>query len=89
MATTTIVMEVQYFKAQKRTHRFNENQKVWISWRHANHLNIYYRFRGKHRYVRGVIDRWSKPVGELKTIEVDEGFARRVIGKEIWGILYE
>ena len=82
------MMEIQYFKATKQTRRFNENQKVWISWRHANHLDIYYKWRGKHRYCRGTIDRWSKPVGELKTIEVDDAFARRIIGREIWEIYY-
>ena len=74
-------MEVQYFKAQEQTHRFNLNQKVWISLRCANHLYIYYRFRGKHRYARGVVDRWSKPVGELKTISVSDNFAERVYGE--------
>ena len=84
------MMKVQYFKAKKATHRFNKNQKVWVSWRHANCLDIYYRFRGKHRYVRGTIDRWRKTVvGELKTIDVDEKFARRIIGREIWSILYD
>ena len=74
-------MEVQYFKAQKETHRFNLNQKVWIRFRWANSLDIYYRFRGKHRYARGIIDRWSKAVGELKTISVSDDFAERIYGE--------
>ena len=81
-------MKVQYFKAQKRTHRFNKNQKVWVSYRMGNCLDIYYRFRGRHGYVYGTIDRWSKPVGELKTIDVHEDFARRILGGW-WHILYE
>ena len=72
--------EVQYFKAQRQTHRLNSNQKVWVSYSHANHLNIYYRFRGSGRYVRGTIDRWSKPVGELRIIDVDDEFAKRIRG---------
>ena len=72
------MVEVQYYKARKRTRRFNSNQKVWVSYSHANHLNIYYRFRGNGRYVRGSIGRWSEPVGELKTIEVDDEFAKRI-----------
>ena len=74
-------MEIQYFKALKRTNRFNKNQKIWISYRWANHLNIYYKFRGKGRYVRGIIDKFSPWVGEIKTIKVTESFGNQIILK--------
>lgn len=73
---------VQYFRAVKATHRFNENQKVWIRVRYANHLYIWHKWRGSGRYVAGVIDRFAKAVGELKTIEVDDDFADRIEGKD-------
>lgn len=73
------MVEVQYFKATKKTHRWNENQKVWISLNCPNHLYIYHRFRGRGRYVTGIVDKHKTDmVGEIKTIEVDEVFAKRI-----------
>ena len=72
--------EVQYFRAAKTTHRFNKNQKVWIRCRHQNHLQIWFKFRGKGRYVSGIAGRFEPYVGEIKTIEVDDEFADRVEG---------
>jgi len=73
-------MKVQYFKSTRRTHRFNENQKVWISLNCANHMYIWYKWRSKGRSVRGIIDKFDKAVGEIKTIDVDDDFAKRVYG---------
>ena len=70
--------EVQYFKAAKNTHRFNANQKVWIALNCANHMRIWFRWRGRGRYVSGVIDKWSGVVSEIKTIEVEAAFAKRI-----------
>jgi hypothetical protein len=70
--------KVKYFKAQRRTNRFNENQKVWIRMEYANHLEIYFRWRGKGRYVGGTIDKFASAVGEIKEIDVDDFFAKRV-----------
>jgi hypothetical protein len=72
MATVTM------FKATERTPRFNANQRVFVSFEHANHLDIYFKFRGSGRYVRGVIDKASPARGELKAIEVDDSFAARI-----------
>lgn len=74
-------MKVKYFKAKKRTHRFRENQKVWISYEYANHLEIYHRWRGNGRYVHGTIDKFANAVGELKEIEVSDLFAKRFPAK--------
>jgi len=72
--------EVQYFKAAKQTHRFNENQKVWVRCNLANHLEIWFKFRGKGRYVTGTADKFALYVGEIKTIKVDDDFADRIEG---------
>ena len=69
---------VKYFKSRRRTNRFNKNQKVWIEHEYANHLAIRFRWRGKGRYVSGIIDKFSSAVGELKEIEVADGFAERI-----------
>jgi len=74
------MINIKYFRALKRTRRFNKNQKVWIRYEYANHLEIWFKFRGKGRYVGGTIDKFCKVVGELKEIEVSDGFAKRTIG---------
>jgi hypothetical protein len=75
-----IMKNVEYFHAAKQTHRFNENQKVWVSLNCANHMYIYFKWRGKGRYVSGVIDRFDKSIGEIKSIDVDDAFAERIEG---------
>ena len=75
-------MFVKYFKAQRQTHRFRKNQKVWIRLEFANDLWIRFRWRGSGRYVDGVIDKFAKEVGELKEIDVDEAFAKRIMHDE-------
>ena len=72
--------KVEYFKAAKRTNRWNENQKVWVRHRFANHLWVWFKWRGKGRYVSGVVDRFANCVGEINEIEVDDSFARRIAG---------
>ena len=71
-------MKVQYFKAQKQTRRFKKNQKVWIELHCANHLYIWFKWRGRGRYVSGVVDKFAKCVGEIKEIEVNDDFAKRI-----------
>ena len=73
-------MKVEYFRSLKRTNRFNEKQKVWISHNFPNHLYIWFKWRGKGRYVRGVIDKFEKYIGEIKEIDVDDNFANRIKG---------
>ena len=72
-------MEAEYFKAKKSTHRFRENQKVWIQHNFGNHMMIRFKWRGSGRYVTGTIDKFATCVGEIKTIEVDEDFYNRQI----------
>lgn len=72
---------VRYFKAQKETHRFNKNQRVWIRAKFANHSLVWFKWRGKGRFVNGVIDNFAPYVGEIKTIEMDEDFAKRIHGE--------
>lgn len=66
---------IKYFKAAKKTKRFNMNQKVWIILECANHLYIRFKYRGKGRYVNGVVDKFAKCVGEIKSIKVSKDFA--------------
>ena len=73
-------MKVQYFKAIKRTNRFNYNQKVWIRHMFANHMWVWFKFRGKGRYVSGVLDKFAPCIGEIKEIEVEEQFGNRIKG---------
>ena len=70
--------DLQLFKAQKSTRRFNKNQNVFVSLLCANHIYIYFKYRGSGRYVRGIIDRFSPIVGDIKTIEIDDGFSKRI-----------
>lgn len=80
MTEQTTMREVKYFRAIKQTHRFNKNQKVWIRCGYGNHMHVWFKWRGKGRYVSGVIDRFAKCVGEIKKIPVDEAFANRIEG---------
>ena len=74
-------MKIEYFRSKKKTNRFNANQKVWIRLECDNHLYVWFKWRGSGRYVSGVLDKFANCVGEIKEIEVDESFARRVYGK--------
>jgi len=73
-------MKVKYFKATKQTHRFRENQKVWVRYEHANHTDIFYKFRGNGRWVCGVCDRWAVFIGDIKEIDVEDSFADKIHG---------
>jgi hypothetical protein len=72
------VKEVKCFKATKQTNRFNKNQKVWIRYDHHNFYQIYFKFRGKGRYVTGFIDKGHSSIGDIKTMDVADDFADRV-----------
>lgn len=71
-------MKIKYFKALKNTRRFRANQQVWISKEYANHMEIVFRWRGKGRYVTGIIDKHSPCVGEIKMIQVVETFIHKI-----------
>ena len=71
-------MKVKYFKAVKKTNRFNKNQRVWVRSEFANHMWIWFKWRGKGRYVAGTIDKFSLCIGEIKEIEVEDAFAKRI-----------
>ena len=71
---------VKMFKATRATRLINANQRVFVSFNHANHMDIYFKVRGRGRYVHGVIDKGSSAVGEIKEIEVADDFAERVSG---------
>lgn len=73
-----VLYAVKYFKATKNTKRFNSNQKVWITLECANHLYVRFKYRGKGRYVNGVVDKFAKYVGEIKSIEVSKDFVSRL-----------
>jgi len=73
--------KVQYFKIIRRTNRFRKNQKVWVRYNYANHLEVFFKWRGNGRYVTGIIDKFEKCIGEIKTIEVEDIFADRIYGR--------
>ncbi len=70
--------QVQMFKATKQTHRFNENQRVWIRHHFGNSLLIWFKWRGSGKYATGVIGTNHPAVGEIKTIEVSDDFAHNI-----------
>lgn len=74
-----ITEKLEYFKALRGNKRFRKNQRVWLTLNCANHLYICFKWRGNGRYVRGVIDKFSSIVGEIKTIEVADKFAARIL----------
>ena len=76
-------MIVQMFRAQVRTRRFRKNQKVWVRLREQNHLIIWFRWRGRGTYVRGVIERTHDAVGALQDIDVNCDFARQIHGWDL------
>ena len=80
---------IKMFKAQKDTKRFRANQKVWVSHDCGNHAYIRFKWRGRGRYVNGVIAKWSEAnsvtwnptIGDVgfHEIEVDDAFAERIL----------
>ena len=75
---------LKYFKSQKRTNRFNKNQKVFIRLSAPNHMWIRFKFRGKGRYVNGIIRKYDAPeIGEIKEIEVGKEFYKRILGENV------
>lgn len=73
-------VSVGLFRATKDSHRFTKNQKVFVYCDCGNYLLIYHRWRGKGRFVYGKIDVTSPLIGEIRKIEVDAAFAKRVQG---------
>lgn len=73
---------VEMFKAQVQTNRFRKNQKVWITKTHDNHCDIRFKYRGKGRYVNGIINRQHKAIGEIKEIEVTDKFYIKLMHEE-------
>jgi hypothetical protein len=78
--------KIKYFKTTKQTNRFSKNQKVWVVSEQANHLYIVFNYRGKGRYVKGVADKFAKYVGDLKEIDIQPSFAKR-LGTKGWGMI--
>lgn len=70
------------FRATHTTKRFNVNQRVWVRYDLGNSLKVWFKFRGSGRYVSGRVDRFATCVGEIKTVEVDDAFAARIVGEE-------
>lgn len=76
-------MEIEYFKVLKQTKRFNKNQTVFVRFNMANHMHIYFKWRGKGRYVQGTIDKFATCVGKIKKMNVEDAFAKKVMGEYI------
>lgn len=65
-------MNIEIFKSAKKTKRFNNNQIVFVVRNYANHLIIVYKYRGKGRYVSGVMDKFNnKGTGLSSYIKTD------------------
>ena len=83
------MVKILYFKAKKRTKRFKKNQKVWVIEDCGNHAYIVFRYRGKGRYVTGIINKYkssfgyNNAIGEdgFKEIEVNEKFYNNLNSK--------
>jgi hypothetical protein len=80
------MVKVEMFKAKKQTKRFNKKQDVWVTFNCANHLYIRFKYRGKGRYVNGIIDKWNtsgtklnEVIEEIKSIDISEEFHKRLI----------
>lgn len=59
---------LRYFRAKKSNRRFRLNQKVWISTEQANHLCVKFRWRGKGRYVTGIMPKWDRQYQNLNPV---------------------
>ena len=79
---------IKYFKAQEDTKKFRKNQKVWITNECDNHLYIVSRWRGKGRWVSGVMSKFDSSYknlsriignGGIKEMDVTDDFFNRVI----------
>jgi hypothetical protein len=73
---------VEFFIATKESKRFKKGQKVWIRYNYGNHLDIWFRWRKKGRYIQGTIDKLSPCVGKIQSIEVNDFLANRVKGDD-------
>ena len=69
------------FKAQKQTRRFNKNQRVWIVKEYGNFCIIKFRYRGRGRYVSGILNKENQTVANVtfKEIEVHEDFYNKIM----------
>lgn len=66
--------EIEYFEADQSP-RFKQGQKVWIESNQANHLQVFYKYRGKGRYVSGLI---SKGGINIKKMNITQQFYNRI-----------
>lgn len=74
---------VQLFRAAQDTKRFRANQKVFIcdGSRPGSHYRIKFKWRGKGRWVKGIIGVWrssysklNPQIGKIQTIDVTPEF---------------
>jgi len=75
--------KITYFKATKDSNRFNKNQKVWVICYSSNHSDICFKWRGKGRYVTGVINHDCKSMGKLKRMDIADDFFYRLANKYV------
>lgn len=76
---------LEYFKTKKDTKRFRKNQKVWVSRRFGNFIEIFHKWRGNGRYVCSTLCTWNKYgqnlIGEIKEILVTDSFYNFVVSR--------
>jgi len=72
-------MKIKMFKTTKETKRFSKNQKVFITKVDDACFHIKFKYRGKNRYVKGTIGKHHKAIGEIKEIDIDEDFYKRLM----------
>lgn len=75
---------IKYFKAKVNTKKFRKNQKVWITLELGNHLYIISRWRGKGRYVSGVIAKWDSSYNNLSRIIGDGGIKEMEVTNDFY-----
>lgn len=84
----TAMKVIKYFKAKVDTKKFKKNQKVWVTIECGNHLHITSKWRGKGRWVSGIMAKFDSSYenlsriignGGIKEMEVTDDFYNRVI----------
>ena len=71
------------FKAQVDTKRFRKNQRVWVTEEYGNFCQVYFKYKGRGRYVHGLLNKEDKSIGccTFKEIEVTEEFYNKAMNK--------
>lgn len=75
---------VRSFKMPFKSRLFNKNQRVWVIFGTGDDAAFCYgRHRGRGRYIRAWVkwDTASRPAPVIQEFDVDDVFARRIMGQ--------